>query len=1283
MSKLRILFVCLFLIQLGCGDGDGGGVLTEGQACTESVMVTGGQGTGAAESACASGLSCIDGKCEVDGDDDGVSDADDNCPTIANAAQVDTDNDGVGDACEGIKNNTSNNSNNNNTNNTTPTNNKTTTPDLLEPDVEVCDTPVPAVSGSDRCSVSGTNTSEILIHAQQVLGPDTVYENGFVRVGADGNISCVGCDCAAGADAVTFECPTSVVSPGLINPHDHTTFSLSWPQDHGDERFEHRHDWRRGLRGHSRVGLSPGSDRSREGVMYGELRMLIGGATSIAGSTARIDASGLLRNLDTDDHGGLDVDVDYRTFPLGDSSPVQLSSGCNYPSVDDEARVERAGIYLPHIAEGIDVESRNEFLCASSTENGGADLIKGNTSIIHGIGLKAIDIADIASSGSNLVWSPRANIDLYGNTARVPIFKSYGVNIALGTDWSASGSMNVMRELACADYLNVNHYGRIFSSYEIWRMSTVNAAFAMGAEDQIGSLAVGFKADISIFDAIDNKRFRSIIDGTTDDVVLVMRAGEPLYGDDSLVAALLPAAEIDSCESVSVCDRTRRVCLDRDASLTLSGIRNAVDVNSYPLFFCGTPEKEPSCVPARIDEYDGSFGGADTDGDGIFNPDDSCPDVFNPARSLDGGVQADVDGDGIGDECDRCPLSATDECAAFDPDDRDADGVKNAADNCPSIPNMDQANADNDQFGDLCDPCSDFDNTTNPACPATIYEIRDGTVAMGATVFTDEVIVTGLGQTGFYIQVKTDASYYTGVEGSGLAVFVGSGGMFPAVGDVLTISGTIGEFADTLQIADVTYTVVSSANALPPFTIVTAAEVGTGGAKSAALQATLIRLVNVTVTNINPDDPNDYGEFEVDDALRVDDFLYTITPHPSLGDNFSVLQGILSFSFMNAKLLPRDQTDLATGPAELGTLGATETFIEENTNGVGTPAMTLGLTGPALTDRTIALTYTGQVSGPASITILTGNDSIDITLSASTVGVGTVQAVLDGKTLVANVTVYNDANPRLITSIIPDLATVGPNGTANVVVSLSLPAPTGGSDVTITYTPGTVFTGPNSLNIPAGMLSASFQVTGGANAGAETILATLGASMMSTVVNVGAAPTGCKIIISEYIEGAGGDNKAIEIYNCSNNPVDLTKIGVCLISNANVDCNSTLLLTEPTALPAGGVYTLCKNKTGGEQGIQDNCDFQASSVMNFSGDDRLLIFEDNDASGSFDAGDDLLDAFGEIAVRPAPAPWKDFTFRRCDFSPHDGTAFDVATLYTSHAATDVTNYGTAPTLGCP
>jgi hypothetical protein len=87
----------------------------------------------------------------------------------------------------------------------------------------------------------------------------------------------------------------------------------------------------------------------------------------------------------------------------------------------------------------------------------------------------------------------------------------------------------------------------------------------------------------------------------------------------------------------------------------------------------------------------------DTDGDGVFNYQENCPNTANAD-------QADQDNDGQGDVCD---------------DDIDDDGILNTDDNCPLVAGENQNDNDEDGLGDICD--DDDDNDTildvNDNCP--------------------------------------------------------------------------------------------------------------------------------------------------------------------------------------------------------------------------------------------------------------------------------------------------------------------------------------------------------------------------------------------------------------------------------------------------------------------------------------------------------------------------------------------------------------------------------------
>ena len=117
----------------------------------------------------------------------------------------------------------------------------------------------------------------------------------------------------------------------------------------------------------------------------------------------------------------------------------------------------------------------------------------------------------------------------------------------------------------------------------------------------------------------------------------------------------------------------------------------------------GTPD-----APSHFQHTAGivfKFGGKDTDGDGIYDKDDACPDVAG-LKQFNG--CPDTDGDGIVDGSDACPdvfgLAALNGCP-----DTDGDGIADAKDACPDVAGLAALNgcpdADGDGVADKDDKC--------------------------------------------------------------------------------------------------------------------------------------------------------------------------------------------------------------------------------------------------------------------------------------------------------------------------------------------------------------------------------------------------------------------------------------------------------------------------------------------------------------------------------------------------------------------------------------------------
>jgi OmpA-OmpF porin, OOP family len=161
------------------------------------------------------------------------------------------------------------------------------------------------------------------------------------------------------------------------------------------------------------------------------------------------------------------------------------------------------------------------------------------------------------------------------------------------------------------------------------------------------------------------------------------------------------------------------------------------------------------------------FGGTDTDGDGIYDKDDACPDVagleaFNGCPDTDGdGIEdskdscpneagsaefngcPDSDGDGVADKDDKCPTVAGLKALAGCPD-ADGDGVTDADDKCPNEagPAANKgcpwADKDGDGVLDKDDKCPDVKGTVaNAGCPEVSEELQKTLNEYAKTILFD------------------------------------------------------------------------------------------------------------------------------------------------------------------------------------------------------------------------------------------------------------------------------------------------------------------------------------------------------------------------------------------------------------------------------------------------------------------------------------------------------------------------------------------------------------------
>ncbi len=161
--------------------------------------------------------------------------------------------------------------------------------------------------------------------------------------------------------------------------------------------------------------------------------------------------------------------------------------------------------------------------------------------LIHGIHATELDIEQMARVGCSFVYTPTSELIRGGGISPFANAHRAGVNVALGTDGPmVDYSVDMVEQMkVCTLMQHVRHLDPTRMPVETsLEMATINAATALGLEQEIGSLEPGKRADIAIFDLIKpyvgvmHRPLSSFVTaGKGSDVRVVLVDGRVVYRD--------------------------------------------------------------------------------------------------------------------------------------------------------------------------------------------------------------------------------------------------------------------------------------------------------------------------------------------------------------------------------------------------------------------------------------------------------------------------------------------------------------------------------------------------------------------------------------------------------------------------------------------------------------------------------------------------------------------------------------------------------------------------------
>ncbi len=349
------------------------------------------------------------------------------------------------------------------------------------------------------------------------------------------------------------------IFPGMIELHNHLAYNVL-PLWNVPKRYENRDQWgrhpdyRKLISGPMNV-LGKTDGLVQAVVRWVEAKTLISGTTTSQGIALFSNAGirkyyrGLVRNAEETN----DDDLPEAATKIGD---VEASSAAKFLT-RLESMAKRHKKMILHLAEGRNDDDRAIRHFKALEIDDGTWAINEALVGIHCTGLRQDDFTVLHDHHGSIVWSPLSNLLLYGKTTDVARALDQDLRISLGSDWSPSGSKNLLMEMKVAR-LHCDAEDIAVSNYQLAEMVTTNPADMLGWDAAVGTIEPAKRADLMVIHGKSGNPYDRLLKARETSVVLVVINGVRRYGQARLMRG------IDDLESRRVGGSKRRFNLHQE-----------------------------------------------------------------------------------------------------------------------------------------------------------------------------------------------------------------------------------------------------------------------------------------------------------------------------------------------------------------------------------------------------------------------------------------------------------------------------------------------------------------------------------------------------------------------------------------------------------------------------------------------------------------------------------------------------------------------------------------------